>query len=170
MLTISRLAKKFAISRTTILYYEREELLSPSTVGNNGYRYYDVGEQKRLGIILAYRNFGLSIQEIKSMLATVNLGEQFDVFHQQVTTIEDEINQLRARQQAIIKVLQAPKMLKAKSITKKDWVNILTASGFSAQDMLAWHHSFEQTDPNGHVLFLRTLGISEAEIAKIRKL
>lgn len=170
MLTISRLAKKFGISRTTILYYEREGLLCPCSIGNNGYRYYGSEEQKRLELILAYRNFGLSIQEIKSMLITVNLGEQFDIFHQQVTAIEDEISQLRAKQQAIIKVLQAPKMLKAKSITKNDWVNILTSSGFSDEDMLAWHQSFEQKDPNGHVLFLRTLGISEAEITAIRKL
>lgn len=170
LLTITRLAKKYGTSRTTILYYEREQLLLPHSVGENGYRYYTQVEQSRLELILAYRKFGLSVQEIKSLLCTNSLGEQFDVFHQQVASLEAEINQLRTKQQAIIKVLQSPKMLKAKQITKADWVNVLQSSGFSEDDMIRWHQSFEQKDPKGHELFLQTLGITADEIRTIRSL
>lgn len=170
MFTIRHLAKQFGISRTTILYYEKAQLLTPATTGENGYRYYTETEAAKLELILAYRRFGLSIREIKSMLNHCDLGNKFDLLHNQITKIEQQITQLRSQQHAMIKLLQAPQMLLSKEMNKASWVNILIASGFSEQDMTAWHQDFEQRDPNGHVLFLQTLGIDQDEIDKIRQL
>ncbi len=36
MLTVTQLANKLNISRATVLYYEREGLLLPTTRGDNG--------------------------------------------------------------------------------------------------------------------------------------
>lgn len=39
MLTVSQLGKYVGISRTTILYYEKERLLMPAFRSENGYRW-----------------------------------------------------------------------------------------------------------------------------------
>ena len=68
MLTVTQLAKQFGISRTTILYYERENLLLPSHRSDNGYRWYGEKQVERLEAITSYRSYGLSIASIKSLL------------------------------------------------------------------------------------------------------
>lgn len=40
MLTVSRLAKSLNLSRTTVLYYEKQGLLKPRFIAENGYRWY----------------------------------------------------------------------------------------------------------------------------------
>ncbi|GAA4649850.1 hypothetical protein GCM10023116_21310 [Kistimonas scapharcae] len=44
MLTVTQLARKYDISRTTLLYYERVGLLRPRQRSENGYRWYGEGE------------------------------------------------------------------------------------------------------------------------------
>ena len=68
MLTVTQLARECNISRTTILYYERAGLLFPAYRSGNGYRWYGEKQVSRLKSILAYRAFGLPIQEISSLL------------------------------------------------------------------------------------------------------
>ncbi len=168
MLTVSKLAKKFGISRTTILYYEKEKLITPSIKGHNGYRYYDEKDCNKLKTIVAYRNYGLSIVEIRTLLAQPSQAKQFDLFHQHFLTLETEIKKIKAQQKAIIAVLQAPEMIQAKSITKIEWVSILKSAGYTEKDMMDWHQTYEKTDPDAHFAFLTALGINEEEIIKIR--
>jgi len=54
VLTISALAKKVNLSRSAVLYYEREGLLSPAARGANGYRLYGEDELVRLALIVDY--------------------------------------------------------------------------------------------------------------------
>ena len=70
MLTVSRLAKKLGLSRTTILYYEKQGLLKPSLIAENGYRWYGESEIEieRLKSIISYRSYGLSISDIRLLL------------------------------------------------------------------------------------------------------
>lgn len=68
MLTVSRLAKKLGLSRTTILYYEQQRLLKPSLIAENGYRWYGESEIERLKSIISYRSYGLSISDIRLLL------------------------------------------------------------------------------------------------------
>lgn len=68
MLTVSRLAKKLGLSRTTILYYEQQGLLKPSLIAENRYRWYGESEIERLKSIISYRSYGLSISDIRFLL------------------------------------------------------------------------------------------------------
>ena len=52
MLTVTRLARRYGISRTTILYYERQGLLLPAHRSENGYRWYSDAEIERLEAIV----------------------------------------------------------------------------------------------------------------------
>ncbi|MFK0572594.1 MerR family transcriptional regulator [Endozoicomonas sp.] len=71
MLTVTQLARRYDISRTVILYYEREGLFMPHFRSANGYRWYGIDEFKRLEAIMAYRAFGIPVSSIAPHFLTV---------------------------------------------------------------------------------------------------
>lgn len=169
MLTVSNLAKKYQLSRTTILYYEKEGLLNPASRSSNGYRWYGIKEQQRLESIINYRSFGISIAEIKKLLAKPEESKQKQVLRQQFNALEIEIQKLRQQQLAIVNFLEAPDLLKDKNMSKEKWTSIMQASGMSDEDMKNWHREFEKLQPDAHQEFLESLQINAAEVSKIRK-
>jgi hypothetical protein len=54
-------------------------------------------------------------------------------------------------------------------ISKKRWVEIMTAAGFTDEAKHNWHRQFEKIEPQAHQEFLESLGIDPDEIAKIRQ-
>lgn len=168
MLTITQLARKFSISRATILYYEKKGLLEPSTRTDNGYRWYDINEIKTLKNIIAYRSFGLSVAKLAGLINQKDNAVQEQILSEQFNVIEQEIVTLKMQQKAIVQLLKQPTSLEKKMVTKKRWVEIMTAAGFSEQDMLNWHKKFESMEPDEHQKFLESLQITAAEIKKIR--
>jgi SAM-dependent methyltransferase len=53
-------------------------------------------------------------------------------------------------------------------LDKARWVSLLSAAGFSEDDMRRWHVQFERTAPDKHDEFLRRLSIPEREVSAIR--
>ena len=158
MLTVSRLAKKLGLSRTTILYYEKQGLLKPSLIAENGYRWY--GESERLKSIISYRSYGLSISDIRLLLEPLSIS-QGQILENHFRALEQEINNLRAHQKAIIELLKKSILLKEKFVNKAKWVEIMTAAGLSKEDMMKWHQKFEEMEPEEHQKFLESLDMTQ---------
>ncbi|WP_369434526.1 MerR family transcriptional regulator [Psychromonas sp. MME1] len=169
MFTVTQLAKQFAISRTTILYYEKEKLLAPAYRSENGYRWYGEKEILRIKAIISYRSYGLSIASIRTLLAQ-NDKSQSQILKDHFNELEQEIQNLKAQQKAIVLLLQTPNLIEEKMVNKERWVEIMVAAGFSEDDMIRWHQKFEQLEPQEHQKFLESLAISQQEITKIRAL
>jgi MerR family transcriptional regulator, thiopeptide resistance regulator len=68
--SISKLARSCGLSRSTLLYYDRVELLKPSGRTGSGYRYYTDADQVRLQRIGHFRQAGLSLKEISAVLSS----------------------------------------------------------------------------------------------------
>ncbi|EGA65406.1 MerR family transcriptional regulator [Vibrio brasiliensis] len=169
MLTVTQIAKQFGVSRTTILYYEKEQLLIPAYRSENGYRWYGEKEIKRLEAISSYRSYGLSVSSIRALLNRD--GEsQSQILKDHFNELEREIQNLRAQQKAVVVLLQEPSLLEENIVNKQRWVEIMVAAGFTENDMVKWHQKFEQLEPLEHQKFLESLGISSEEIVKIRAL
>jgi len=100
MLTVTKLAKRFNISRTAILYYERQGILQPSYRSDNGYRWYGEAEIKKLKSIVTYRSYGLSIASITDLLEQNEEVSQFQMLREHLNKLEVEINQLRRQQRS----------------------------------------------------------------------
>ena len=70
------------LSKTTIKtlrYYEKEGLLKPSYINqDNGYRYYETSELIQVSKIIALRQIGLSIKDIKSILEGQDIKEKLN--------------------------------------------------------------------------------------------
>lgn len=67
-LSVGRVGKRFGLSRSALLYYDRIGLLSPSRRSAAGYRVYAEPDVNRLAAICRYRAIGLSLEQIRDLL------------------------------------------------------------------------------------------------------
>jgi DNA-binding transcriptional MerR regulator len=165
---VSQIAKKFGLSRTTILYYESCGLLKPALRTRADYRLYGEKETRVLEQICLYRSVGLSVASIRAMLASPQ-SEVASLLRRRLQELDSEINQRRKHQRVILRLLQSKDILRrTKKMTKEKWVSIMKAAGLTEDDMHRWHREFERCAPDDHNEFLQFLQIPAAEIKTIR--
>lgn len=170
MLTIGRLARKFGLSRSTLLYYDSIGLLSPSERSKSGYRLYTREDIARLQRIRLYRDSGVALQDIKHILEHP-ASDAAGVLERRFEALEQEISALRRQQQLLARLLRQSGALAPPTrerMSKELWVGVLRAAGFSEEDMWQWHASFESASPEEHQRFLEYLSLPESEIQRIR--
>jgi len=66
--TVKQLARLAGVTPRTLRHYDAIGLLRPSSVGDNGYRYYDDAAALRLQQVLFYRELGFGLEEIRAVL------------------------------------------------------------------------------------------------------
>ena len=166
-LTISKLAKRFGLSRSTLLYYDRIGLMSPSRHSPAGYRLYGEDARQRLGRIIELRSAGLPLEIIKQILETSTpLAEALE---RQVAALNTQLADLRARQRVVLSLLQSQSAARrARSMSKEAWTRMFRSVGLSDEDMRQWHAHFEQSMPEAHQDFLESLGLDTSEVKRIR--
>ncbi|WP_313184690.1 MerR family transcriptional regulator [Lacrimispora sp.] len=91
--TINKLAKLAGVSTRTLRYYDELGLLSPARISSNGYRIYGQKEIDRLQQILFYRELGVSLEEIRNILAS----KDFDG----LSALESHLTALLARREQL---------------------------------------------------------------------
>jgi DNA-binding transcriptional MerR regulator len=169
ILTVGNLAKKFGLSRSTLLYYDGLGLLSPRGHAKGAYRRYGREEELRLEQICRYRKAGITLQDIGKILDSPETSLR-NVLEQRFADLSHEIKELLEQQRVIAGLLKAPEIMTLSGVmTKEMWISLLEHAGFSAADMRRWHIRFEQTDPEQHQIFLEYLQIPADEIAFIRQ-
>jgi DNA-binding transcriptional MerR regulator len=168
MMSIKQFCGHFDVSRTTVLYYEKKGLLNPAARTLSGYRLYGERELERFQTILAYRSYGISVDEIKNLMQEPKEKDRDAVLRQQFSALDLEIQKLRQQQHSIMTLLKEPELLNTGQLTKDRWTKVLRESGMNDQDMRNWHKRFEQMEPQGHLTFLHSLNISDEEIEEIR--
>ena len=166
--TISRLARLFGLSRSTLLYYDKIGLLPPSGRTRSGYRTYTQSDYLRLEGICAYRQAGLALGDIRMMLAS-NGEPHASLIERRLREIGAEILELKSKQGILFGMLKsmAPDGC-APKVDKEMWVAMLRAAGMDDEAMKRWHAEFEQRAPRDHHEFLLSLGIPEKEVQRIR--
>jgi DNA-binding transcriptional MerR regulator len=66
--SVKQLATLAGVSARTLHYYDEIKLLKPSSIGENGYRYYDDTAVLRLQQVLFFKALGLGLKEIKEII------------------------------------------------------------------------------------------------------
>ncbi|HVU25019.1 MAG TPA: MerR family transcriptional regulator [Opitutus sp.] len=172
MLTISQLGRKFGLSRSTLLYYDRLKLVHPTYRTSAGYRLYSDADEARLKQVCHYRRTGLPLADIAALLDDDSLPQRVtSALNRRLAALNREIAALRRQQQVVLGLLpgrRARAGRRARSITKEQWVALLRAAGMDDAEMRAWHVAFERQSPLAHQDFLESLGIGAAEIRRIR--
>jgi MerR family transcriptional regulator, thiopeptide resistance regulator len=168
-MTISALARRCGLSRSSILHYEAIGLMRrpPRTAGN--YRSYSDRDVLRVEQIGIYRKVGLSLPAIRAVLDQPR-GDAPAILERRLVEIESEVDTLRGHQRAILRLLHRSRIMRGtKMITKEKWVAIMRGAGFTEPDMQRWHTEFEKSAPEEHQEFLEFLHIPTNEIASIRE-
>jgi DNA-binding transcriptional MerR regulator len=168
-LTVTLLARACGLSRSTVLYYESRGLLKPVRRSAGNYRLYSERDLERLRQVCLYRNAGLKLGDIRSILDRTH-GDAASVLQRRLVELGGEIERLREHQRAIARLLGgANRLRRMQMVTKEKWVEVMRSAGFTEGQMRRWHMEFEKSAPEEHQEFLEFLHIPAAEVASIRK-
>jgi DNA-binding transcriptional MerR regulator len=167
--SISRLARTFGLSRSTLLYYDRIGLLAPSGRTGSGYRYYSDKDRRRLKRICQFREAGLTLKDIRGVLLSggkpgVKLLDKR--MRETATHIVDLKNQQRILAEMLSRIASGKT---SAPVDVELWVEMLEAAGMDAKARKRWHMEFERRAPDAHDEFLLSLAIPHDEVVRIRR-
>ena len=155
METIGRLARRFGMSRSTLLYYDRIGLLPAPARSGAGYRRYGTEAARRLELIRVYRAAGVPLAAI---------------LEQRLLALQEELSRLRAQQDVIIRILGRPDLARRyRGLDRQGWTALLRAVGLDEAAMLGWHRAFERAAPEAHQDFLESIRVPPEDIRRIRR-
>ena len=92
-------AKLCNVNEKTLFYYDEIGLFKPEIVKENGYRYYSVYQLEVFDIIHTLRDLGVPLKQIKSFIDERNPKSVVKFFEYKTGEIENEIKQLRRKQE-----------------------------------------------------------------------
>jgi len=169
MYTISQIAKKYGLSRSTLLYYDKIGLLSPESRSRSEYRLYSEADCRTMDEIAGLKNAGVSLGEIRKLLGG-GKNRRADILRERLEAINNEIRSLRNQQRFILNLLGDKAIVgRTRVLTKEKWIGYLRKAGLDEAGMRRWHQEFEASSPEAHQDFLESLGLSDSEIRLIRQ-
>lgn len=95
LLTTGQLAKLFNITKYKIRYYIDQEILTTSRIERNGYQLFDESDIYRLYQIILFRDIGLSIELIKTILENETIGEELSKVEKKIDLKIKELNEIK---------------------------------------------------------------------------
>jgi DNA-binding transcriptional MerR regulator len=161
--SISKIAQACGLSRSTLLYYDRLGLLRPTGRTGSGYRYYTVRDHRRLERIRHFREAGLTLKEIGTVLSTGGKPEA-KLLEKRMRETSTNIVGLKNQQRLLAGMLS-----RIASGSPPPAVDMLRAAGMNQAAMNRWHMEFERRAPDAHHEFLLSLGIPQEEVSRIRR-
>ncbi|MCK6265793.1 methyltransferase domain-containing protein [Vibrio sp. ZSDE26] len=136
---ISELAKKVGLSRTALLYYEKQKLITGQRQ-SNGYRVYSDKDVQRVLLLQQLQAGGLTLKECKACLeAKVDRT----LLQNRLRTLDEEIEKKRQSRQ-------------------------LLAAMLGEGDLKAWHENIDSVAPDAHLDWLMKQGFNEKEALRLK--
>ena len=96
MMTVAQVSKRTGVSVRTLHHYDQIGLLRPTEVTEAGYRLYDDTALDKLYMILVYRELGLSLNEIGSILDAPDYDRNWVLEHQ-IKLMQERVEKLQNR-------------------------------------------------------------------------
>ncbi|WP_405155370.1 MerR family transcriptional regulator [Paenibacillus sp. FSL K6-0108] len=84
--TVKDIIQITGVTKRALHYYDRTDLLKPSKVEDNGYRYYDQKALGNLQIILLFKEMNFSLKDIAAMMQ-LSKDEQKDILREHRSTL-----------------------------------------------------------------------------------
>ena len=95
-MTVAQVSKRIGVSVRTLHHYDQIGLLNPTEITEAGYRLYDNAALDKLYMILVYRELGLSLNEIGSILDAPDYDRN-RVLEHQIKLMQDRVEKLQNR-------------------------------------------------------------------------
>ena len=104
---ISEIAKIFNISRQTLIFYHKKNILIPDIIDEeNGYRYYSNEQIWDLFFLLTLKKAGFSLEEIKRYVEIKNSDKSIIFLENKINEIDKKISELKKSKKTILKKLE----------------------------------------------------------------
>lgn len=111
-MTVGDVAKKMDVTVRTLQHYDREGLLSPSSVSEGGRRLYTDRDIIKLHQILSLKHLGFSLGDIKNRLLPLDtpaeiaevLEEQTAAVRQKIETLSESLRELEALRDEVLQM------------------------------------------------------------------
>jgi len=166
---ITELGRRFGLSRSTLLYYDRIGLLCPSCRTQADYRLYTQEDLDRLERICFFREAGLNLSDIGCLLENGDCSSS--ILEKRLREIGREVATLKSQQRLIAGMLKTVVSgFESSGLDKGLWLSLQKACGLDETALRQWHKEFEYRAPGAHHDFLLSLGLSEKEAIQVRML
>ena len=98
LIRISEMAALHGISRQALILYDKNDLLKPVRIAENGYRYYSLSQIPRLRMICLLKSMGVPLSQVASFLDSPTTDMMNEVLARRTAEIDAEIERLRTQQ------------------------------------------------------------------------
>lgn len=121
---IGALARKAGLSVHAVRYYESQGLISKAPRTSGGFRIYSEADLERLLFIRQAQRFGLSLEEIRSVLPCSLKGLEpccdlaVRLFERKILEFETKITELQGLKRQIRRLLSKSALMKRRSVPK----------------------------------------------------
>ncbi|MFM0780347.1 MerR family transcriptional regulator [Streptococcus suis] len=130
MKTVKEMSQLSGISVRTLHYYDEINLLTPSFIAENGYRYYDNEAFEKLQEILLFRELEFPLKEIKKIVGNAAYDRE--------SALKDQIRLLELKKKHLEKVIKHAKSLQQKG------ENYMNFEVFDKSDLLAFQEEAKE--------------------------
>lgn len=119
---ISEIAKIFNISRQTLIFYHKKNILIPDIIDEeNGYRYYSNVQIWDLFFLLTLKKAGFSLEEIKAYSEIKNSDKSIIFLENKISEIDKKISELKKSKKTILKKLENIRDFSSTSTNEKEF-------------------------------------------------
>lgn len=94
-LSISEFAKICGVSRDTLLYYDKINLLKPAYKASNSYRYYSFFQYENYILINSFKQVGIPLNTIKDLMKNKTPESLYKLLTDTETNLTNKINNLK---------------------------------------------------------------------------
>lgn len=118
---VGELATLTGLTIRTLRYYDQIELFSPSQYTESGHRLYTKSDLSTLQQILALKQIGLSLDDIKTVIANKEKGFATNIIETQITRIKRDIQvqqNLLNELESALKTIRSKKTMSVEEVTK----------------------------------------------------
>lgn len=160
-MTSGEIAKKAGVSQKAVRLYDEKGLLKPTDYSEGNYRLYDKEALKILEKIVALKQIGFSLEEIRDNLAE---GEASDVEE----ALRIQLKEMEDKRYRIEKVIAAINRTLDRKGDKLDWDDVADMVQNISLDQSADERHWDalkhtETEEDWYVKIFRSLGIKENE-------
>ncbi len=101
MLTTGAFAKLCGTQKGTLLFYDKEGLLKPKHISENGYRRYGIEQYHEFELLAMLKSTGCSLKEIRKYLHYMDGEEFFDFLNERYNLVKEELHALEKRKRML---------------------------------------------------------------------
>jgi len=101
LIKISEMASMHGVSRQTLILYDKNGLLTPAYVSENGYRYYSMDQIPRLRLICLLKGMGVPLSEIGGLLTSPTPEGMHVLLEHKRASIREAMAQLRRQDEEV---------------------------------------------------------------------